>query len=1010
MSRAVSRTCSLNESEVLLNKNSHSATVVDAPVSLSSDDSRYADCTVLDCASCPSSIVDSASTVSDTDSLLNKAYGASLIHSDGGPRDSPWCQRWSIVVQHLGRHYVLPNGSVGRRYIDMLTVELQHLASGTYAAERVIVFSSVMLQRDRMVRKGCDIRRLLDRRLSLWQNEQYDVLLQEAARCDQSLRNSYRSASCTSRDHLVRVFTKLMLEGNVRAAVRWLTERAGGGVLAFSDRTELTIPGSGKTSMSVLDALHYKHPNPVDPPTSILPSLDNLPQFEDLDITSAHIQSVARQLQGGAGPGGCDAVHWRDILLRYGNSSVQLCDSVAAICRRLCNSLTPWDNIRALVASRLIALDKCPGVRPIGIGETLRRIIGKTICQVTRLDAALVCGSDQLCAGLQAGIEGAIHAMTSLYDTNHAQPSGWGVLMVDASNAFNCLNRAAMLLHARVLWPRCARFLFNTYRGWSVLVMRGCSEFLYSKEGVTQGDPLSMFMYAIGTLPLIRSLYNPTCWTQIWYADDASAGGSLADLYKWFSRLCDYGPAYGYFPEPTKCVLVVDECCKDRAVDMFCPLGVQVVTGHRYLGGFIGSNDGLQRFISEKVHKWVNHVKLFADIASTQPQLAYAAFTRSLQHEWIFLLRVLPQCHNVFQDLEFVIGTNFLPALFGVEVSSAERDLFALPLRMGGLGVTNPVAVAPYVSDLSVCSTTKLVKSIMYSITFELDAHIETVIHAKAHHRQLMSNVFAESFDDLLSTFDTSRQRAILRAKEFNLSSWLAVMPIERDQFDLSAQEFRDGLALRYRKPLLGLPHTCDGCGAPFTVTHALDCRVGGLVCRRHNEVRDAFGDLSSLVWSQVKREPIVCESSDSAGSTLVADLCVRGVWQPQCEAIFDIRVVDTDAPSYCRQSPRSVLSSAESEKKKKYMKACQDRRACFTPLCVSIDGMLGVETEFFLKRLGDYLAVKWERPFSVIMCWIRARLSFAILRATMLCVRGSRTKWRSLGIIDGASLSLTMD
>ena len=79
-------------------------------------------------------------------------------------------------------------------------------------------------------------------------------------------------------------------------------------------------------------------------------------------------------------------------------------------------------------------------------------------------------------------------------------------------------------------------------------------------------------------------------------------------------------------------------------------------------------------------------------------------------------------------------------------------------------------------------------------------------------------------------------------------------------------------------------------------------------------------------------------------------------------------------------------------------MKAYQDRRTCFTPLCVSVDGMFGVETEFFLKRLGDYLAVKWECPFSVIMCWIRARLSFAILRATMLCICGSCTKWRSLG------------
>ena len=43
-------------------------------------------------------------------------------------------------------------------------------------------------------------------------------------------------------------------------------------------------------------------------------------------------------------------------------------------------------------------------------------------------------------------------------------------------------------------------------------------------------------------------------------------------------------------------------------------------------------------------------------------------------------------------------------------------------------------------------------------------------------------------------------------------------MPIEKSQFDLSAQQFRDGLALRYRKPLLCLPPCCDGCGAPFTI------------------------------------------------------------------------------------------------------------------------------------------------------------------------------------------------
>ena len=108
---------------------------------------------------------------------------------------------------------------------------------------------------------------------------------------------------------------------------------------------------------------------------------------------------------------------------------------------------------------------------------------------------------------------------------------------------------------------------------------------------------------------------------------------------------------------------------------------------------------------------------------------------------------------------------------------------------------------------------------------------------------------------------------------------------------------------------------------------------------------------------------------------------------------MFDIRVVDTDARCYRASSPCDVLGLAEVEKKLKYLQACQDQRATFTPLCVSVDDMLGSEAEFFVKRLGDFLAARWERPYSVVMGWVRARLSFAILPAALLCVCGSRTK-----------------
>ena len=75
----------------------------------------------------------------------------------------------------------------------------------------------------------------------------------------------------------------------------------------------------------------------------------------------------------------------------------------------------------------------------------------EAMCMATYLDVASVCGSDQLCAGLQECIEGTIHGMNKLFSTHQNQDSGWDVLLVDAANPFNHLNCAAMLWHAYVL-------------------------------------------------------------------------------------------------------------------------------------------------------------------------------------------------------------------------------------------------------------------------------------------------------------------------------------------------------------------------------------------------------------------------------------------------------------------------------------------------------------------------------------------------------------------------------
>ena len=102
------------------------------------------------------------------DSLMKDAYDATLIHSSGIDLSDVWYQHWSTIVHLQGKVYDLPGGAVGRKYVDSLSEEISHLSIGNFPADRVIVFSALMLQRDRMVKKSVDIRSILERRMSMW--------------------------------------------------------------------------------------------------------------------------------------------------------------------------------------------------------------------------------------------------------------------------------------------------------------------------------------------------------------------------------------------------------------------------------------------------------------------------------------------------------------------------------------------------------------------------------------------------------------------------------------------------------------------------------------------------------------------------------------------------------------------------------------------------------------------------------------------------------------------------
>ena len=224
------------------------------------------------------------------------------------------------------------------------------------------------------------------------------------------------------------------------------------------------------------------------------------------------------------------------------------------------------------------------------------------------------------------------------------------------------------------------------------------------------------------------------------------------------------------------------------AQQLFGDLGIKITTSNRLLGGVIGDLSGCNAFVSDKVQGWIALIHTLSDIAVTQPQAAYSAYTKSLQNEWTFLQRVTPDCQSLFLDLESAISKSFIPALFGQECSTIDRSLFSLPLRLGGLNIRNPVTTASAHYTASRSATELLIKAITSITSFSPYDHICQVLSARHCHSQSQREADNSVFTHTLSLMDVNYQRTIMRARD-SLSSWLNVFPSAKDNYDLSSNE-----------------------------------------------------------------------------------------------------------------------------------------------------------------------------------------------------------------------------
>ena len=402
-----------------------------------------------------------------------------------------------------------------------------------------------------------------------------------------------------------------------------------------------------------------------------------------------------------------------------------------------------------------------------------------------------------------------------------------------------------------------------------------------------------------------------------------------------------------------------------------------------------------------KVKNWSLELEQLASIANTQPHAAFSALTHGLASRWVYVARTVPNMAIFYNRLK-LLRTKFIPSLTGrAAPSDLERELLALPARLGGLGLLNPSHLSTTEYSASMKVTQPLVDRIIKQDERYGYEILQDQLSAKAEVHKSKQEHHLNAASTLKDILPPSLAHAMDLSQEKGASTWLSVLPLEEYGFALHKGAFRDALALRYGWSPVNAPLNC-ACGTHFSVEHVLSCPKGGYPSIRHNEIRDLTAALLSEVCHNVSTEPHLQPITGEVMSGLSAniqdgarlDIAADGFWGSRFErAFFDVKVFNPYAPSNQKTPLSACYRSHENEKKRKYDQRIREiEHASFTPLILSCTGGLGPQATTSYKRLASLLSAKWNQAYSLTIMWLRCRLAYSLLRSSVMCIRGARS------------------
>ena len=669
-----------------------------------------------------------------------------------------------------------------------------------------------------------------------------------------------------------------------------------------------------------------------------------------------------------------------------------------------------------LGGARLIALNKRDGgIRPVAVGCTLRRITSRILSFKVKNAAEKLLSPTQVGVAVSGGAEAIIESVKSLNNA-HRDDKDFVIFQADFRNAFNTVSRASFVDAVDTHLPKLSSWIRWCYESRAELLVASddltSPHILLSEEGCQQGDPLGPLLFCLAIRDLtgeITNLENPL-HLNAWFFDDGTIAGNTAAVLQAIRIIEDRGKDLGLSLNHSKSVLYWPAYSRGRDIDdrpdPFPLSFMRSTTGVRSLGAPIGNDDFTSGFLTnntlEKSREALERLKLVDNT-----QVAFSLLRNCAGLCRINYLARAMDCESTDEIARKFDALSFetLEGILGGFIPEPSREQARLPIRLGGLGLRNPLDHLGAARLASVNSNRDLVQQILENCGRDslpehsnIDSPLEYLAQSlrtssdelkelenEKVQKKLSNLVDNATLENLVNTTMPVSRARILACNNKMGTTVLFSPGVRALGTILNNQEFRTFLAYRIGLPVLsekGKP--CPLCRTSMDATgyHASMCHSGSTLNERHNAVRNAIYRIcQNAAWSPVLEKEII------VGNTR---LIPGDVFLPQdttgAEATaIDVTVTNPLQSSLVLQASKKAgvaAETAEKKKRDKHFKQCRDAGVLFKPFGIEFFGTLGATAQELVDKMAVAIAARRANRTNPCLGEVYRRIYFPLVRA----------------------------